>query len=113
MAATPQDAQRRTPGAPDSTKPAHLAASSARTPTHAVTGPAAWENGRDATSTPAGPPSLRGTAASDADPTCQVTQTVGMNPNPPDVRSASTPADTNTPVVAGSPTGFTPFMNQY
>jgi hypothetical protein len=43
----------------------------------------------------------------------QVTQTVGVNPDPPDVRQASVPADTSLPVVVGSPTGFTPFMNQY
>lgn len=43
----------------------------------------------------------------------QVTQTVGVNPNPPAVRSQSVPADTTIPVVVGSPTGFTPFMNQY
>lgn len=70
MAQTPQNAQRRTPGAADATKPAALKASSARTPTHAVTGPTAWENGRDAVSTPDGPPPLRGTSASDADTAC-------------------------------------------
>lgn len=69
MATTPQNAARRTPGAPDTTKPAQLAASAARTPTHAVTGPAAWENGRDPV-TPAGPPQLRGAAATDVDPAC-------------------------------------------
>lgn len=68
MAATPQNAQRRTPGAPDTTKPAQLAASTGRTPTHAVTGPAAWENGRDQVSTPDGPPTLRGTSAADVHP---------------------------------------------
>lgn len=69
MAVTPQNAQRRTLGAPDATKPAQLAASTARTPTHAVTGPAAWENGRDPV-TPGAPPQLRGAAASDCDPAC-------------------------------------------
>lgn len=68
MAVTPQNSQRRTPGAPDTTKPAQLAASTARTPTHAVTGPAAWENGRDSTSTPAGAPPLRGASAGDCQP---------------------------------------------
>jgi hypothetical protein len=43
----------------------------------------------------------------------QVTQTVGVNPDPPAERQASVPADTSLPVVVGSPTGFTPFMNQY
>lgn len=43
----------------------------------------------------------------------QVTQTVGVNPNPPAQRSQSVPSDTTIPVVVGSPTGFTPFMNQY
>lgn len=43
----------------------------------------------------------------------QVTQTVGVNPDPPAQRSASVPADTSLPLTAGSPTGFTPFMNQY
>jgi hypothetical protein len=70
MSATPQDAQRRQPGAPDATKPAQLAASTARTPTHAVTGPPAWENGRDALSSPSGPPPLRGASADDAAPDC-------------------------------------------
>lgn len=70
MAVTPQNAQRRTAGAPDTTKPAQLAASTARTPTHAVTGPTAWENGRDSTSTPAGPPPLRGTGPDDCNPDC-------------------------------------------
>lgn len=105
MAATPQGAQRSTPGAPDTTKPAQLSASQPRTPTHAVTGPAAWENGRDPVSTPAGPPPLCG------DP--QVTQTVGVNPNPPAQRQQSVPADASIPATVGSPTGFTPFMNQY
>jgi hypothetical protein len=70
MAGTPQNAQRRTAGAQDATKPAQLAASTARTPTHAVTGPAAWENSRDPVSTPDGPPAVRGTAATDVDPAC-------------------------------------------
>lgn len=69
MAATPQNAQRRTPGAPDATKPAQLKASTGRQPTHAVTGPAAWENGRDPV-TPVGPPPLRGATAADADGAC-------------------------------------------
>lgn len=43
----------------------------------------------------------------------QVTQTVGVNPDPPAQRSASVPADTSLPLEAGSPTGFTPFMNEY
>lgn len=70
MAVTPQNAQRRTAGAPDATKPAQLKNGSGRTPTHAVTGPTAWENGRDAVSTPDGPPPLRGAAATDVDPAC-------------------------------------------
>lgn len=43
----------------------------------------------------------------------QVTQTVGVNPDPPAQRSRSVPADTSLPLEAGSPTGFTPFMNEY
>lgn len=43
----------------------------------------------------------------------QITQTVGVNPNPPAQHSASVPADTTLPLTAGSPTGFSPFMNQY
>lgn len=70
MTQTPQNAQRRTAGAPDTTKPASLAASTGRKPTHAVTGPTAWENGRDQVSTPDGPPPLRGSSASDADGAC-------------------------------------------
>jgi len=58
---TPQDPQRNVKGAPDTTRPASLAASKPRTPTHAVQGPARWENGRDAVSTPSGPPPLHGT----------------------------------------------------
>lgn len=68
MAVTPQDAQRRLAGAPDATKPASLAASQARTPTHAVTGPGQWENGRDTTWTPTGAPPLHGTAMGDCAP---------------------------------------------
>jgi hypothetical protein len=113
MAATPQNAQRRTAGAPDSTKSAQLAASTARTPTHAVTGPTTWGNGRTPVSTPASPPPLHGTPACAPYQPSQVTQTVGTNPNPPAERQASVPADTTIPVVVGSPTGFTPFMNQY
>ena len=66
--ATSQDAQRNVPGAPDTTKPAALAASPARKPTHAVQGPGKWENGRDSVSTPSGPPPLHGCAAADAKP---------------------------------------------
>lgn len=62
MATTPQDAQRSVPGAPDTTKPASLAASAPRTPTHAVTGPGQLENGKPL-STPSGPPPLHGTGA--------------------------------------------------
>jgi hypothetical protein len=68
MTTTPQEPQRHVPGAPDTTKPASLAASTARTPTHAVQGPAKWENGRDANSTPSGPPPLHGAGAQDAKP---------------------------------------------
>jgi hypothetical protein len=76
---TPTDAQRRVPGAPDSTMTAQhrLPVSGAgpltlrkRTPTHAVTGPGAWENGRDQTSTPSGPPPLNGAGAGDCKPDC-------------------------------------------
>lgn len=70
MAVTPQDAQRRVAGAPDTTKPASLTASTARIPTHAVTGPSAWENGRDVNFTPSGPPPLRGSAPADVLPDC-------------------------------------------
>lgn len=70
MGATPQNAARRTPGAPDATKPAQLKASTGRAPTHAVTGPAAWENARDPVSSPSGPPPLHGSSAADTDPAC-------------------------------------------
>ena len=106
MGATPQRAQRRIPGAPDTTKPAQLAASAARTPTHAVTGPPAWENGRDTAWSPSGPPPLCSGGP-------QVTETVGVNPDPPAEQSQSVPATTGLPLTAGSPTGFSPFMNQY
>lgn len=43
----------------------------------------------------------------------QATETVGVNPDPPEQESRSVPADTSLPLTAGSPTGFTPFMNQY
>jgi hypothetical protein len=69
MAITPQNAQQRTPGGPDSTKPASLKASTARRTTHAVSGPTAWENGRDPVAQ-AGGPVLRGAAAPDVDPAC-------------------------------------------
>jgi len=68
MAATPQDAQRSVPGAPDTTRPASTASLPARKPTHAVQGPARWENGRDAASTPSGPPPLHGTPAAAVKP---------------------------------------------
>lgn len=76
---TPTTPQRRIPGAPDSTKtPQHrLPVSGAgpmtltkRTPTHAVTGPSTWENGRDQTSTPSGMPPLAGAGAADCMPDC-------------------------------------------
>jgi hypothetical protein len=68
MAGTPQDAQRSVPGAPDTTKPASLAALPARKPTHAVQGPAKWENGRDAATTSSGPPVVHGTPATAVKP---------------------------------------------
>jgi hypothetical protein len=43
----------------------------------------------------------------------QITATVGVNPDPPAVRSKSVAADAAMPLTAGSPTGFSPFMNQY
>lgn len=63
MAGTPQTPQRNVPGAPDTTKPASTTSLPARKPTHAVQGPAKWENGRDPAVTPSGPPPLHGTAA--------------------------------------------------
>jgi hypothetical protein len=68
MTTTPQNAQRNVPGAPDTTKPASLAATPARKPTHAVQGPPKWENGRDPATTPSGPPPLHGAGAQDAKP---------------------------------------------
>lgn len=68
MTTTPAEPQRSVKGAPDTTRPAKLAASPARTPTHAVQGPASWENGRHAVSTPSGPPPLHGTAPAAAKP---------------------------------------------
>lgn len=76
---TPVSAQRRIAAAPDTTSPAphRLPVSGPekgqmtlrrRTPTAAVTGPPAWENGRDSTSTPSGTPPLRGTTAADCHP---------------------------------------------
>jgi hypothetical protein len=74
---TPVSAQQSRPAAPDSTKaPQHkLPVSGAgsltmakRTPTAAVKGPGAWENGRDTVSTPSGKPPLRGTTAVDVHP---------------------------------------------
>ena len=62
----PQDSQRSVPGAPDTTKPAQLERLPARTPTHAVQGPPRWENGRDAVSTPSGPPPLHQAPAASA-----------------------------------------------
>lgn len=92
MAGTPQVSSRRVPAAPDSTKPA----APVRNPGHpalnvtphaaapAVTGPPAWENGRDAVSTPRGGPPHKNPGASfrphsDAQPT----RTAGVNPDPP------------------------------
>lgn len=68
MNGTSQSAQRNVPGAPDSTRPASLAALPSRKPTHAVQGPAKWENGRDAATTPAGPPPVHGTPAAAVKP---------------------------------------------
>lgn len=56
---------------------------------------------------------IQPTAAFTPHQPAQVTQTVGVNPDPPAEQQQSVPADTSTPVVVGSPTGFTPFMNQY
>lgn len=117
MATTPTSPQRRASAAPDTTKPAaaprnpghpSLAMTThARTPQ--VTGPSAWENGRDSVSTPSGTPPL----------TCpgapmrphmdqQVTRTVGVNPNPPAGRSASVDADTSS-MSAGNAAAFMPY----
>lgn len=42
--------------------------------------------------------------------TPQATQTVGTNPNPPAQRQASVQNVSGVPYVAGSPTGFSPYM---
>lgn len=68
MGTTPQDAQRHVKGAPDTTKPASTVHLPQRTPTHAVQGPAAWENGHGQVSTPSGPPPLHGATAQDCKP---------------------------------------------
>ena len=56
---------------------------------------------------------IRPTSRFTPDQDAQVTETVGVNPDPPAQRSRSVPADTSLPLTAGSPTGFSPFMNQY
>jgi hypothetical protein len=74
---TPVSGRRSIPAAPKSTKaPQHrLPVSGAgpltmtrRTPTAKVTGPPAWENGRDRVYTPAGTPPLHGAGAADCMP---------------------------------------------
>lgn len=87
MATTPQQPQRRVPAAPDTTRPAALTSTPARTPTHAVQGPATWENGRDPATAP-GPLVVHGPPATAALP-----RTVGVNPDAPANRSRSAPAD--------------------
>jgi hypothetical protein len=76
---TPVSGRRRVAAAPKSTKaPQHkLPVSGAgpltmtrRSPTAAVTGPPAWENGRGRVSTPTGAPPLHGTAPADCMPGC-------------------------------------------
>jgi hypothetical protein len=68
---TPQNAHRHVPGPPDTTKPAKVATGTARTPTHAVTGPPSPPgNGKPVTARTSGP-ALHGTpkeAARPADP---------------------------------------------
>jgi hypothetical protein len=117
MATTPQGAARHTPGAPDSTKAPRGPAGPLpkHTPTHAVTGPTAWENGRDTTSTPSGPPPHHNPAPSfKAHQDSQVTSTVGVNPNPPAQESRSVQADTSLPLVAGGPVDpFGPYSDAY
>lgn len=65
MNTTPQNPQRRrsVKGAPDTTKPAQLTASTPRTPTHKVTGPAKLPNSNRKQATVQGPPPLHGTGA--------------------------------------------------
>jgi hypothetical protein len=69
MAMTPTEPQRSVKGAPDTTRPASLTASKARTPTHAVQGPAKIGEGDGRTmTTPSGPPPLHGTAPQSVKP---------------------------------------------
>lgn len=117
MAATPVSPQRRASAAPDTTKPPTPAhnpghpslnmATHSRAP--AVTGPAAWENGRDAVSTPTGSPPLRAPSAQmRPHMDKQVTRTVGANPDPPATRSESVDADTSS-MSAGNAAAFMPY----
>jgi hypothetical protein len=75
---TPTGAQRNTPAPADHTKapqhrlPVNQAGPmtlTAHTRTPAVTGPSAWENGRDPVESPSGPPPLAGASAQDVHPT--------------------------------------------
>jgi hypothetical protein len=103
VAATPQNAQRHVPGAPDTTRPAQLATATPRSPTHAVTGPAKAQSGRPLT-TPPGPPPLHVTPVMPP----QTPQTVGVNPHPPANRSASVPSEQSplaTDIATGSVIG--------
>lgn len=68
MATTPQHAQRHVPGAPNTTKPASLAASTPRKPTHEVQGPASLPVTGKAMATRSGSPPLHGANAQSAKP---------------------------------------------
>jgi hypothetical protein len=77
---TPTAAQRSVPGSVNGTRqPQHRLPVNSNGPltltnhtaTPAVTGPAAWENGRDAVESPSGPPPLAGATARDVHPTGQ------------------------------------------
>lgn len=100
---TPASPQRSVPAGADSTKAAQhkLPVSGAgpltmtkRTAVPVVTGPSAWENGRDKVSTPSGP---------------VVTATVGLNPDPPANRQAAPDISPTVPYMGGSPTGYDPY----
>lgn len=80
MAMTPTSAQRSAPGSVNSTKaaqhrlPVNQAGPltlTAHTRQPAVTGPGAWENGRDPVESPSGAPPLAGASAQDVHPTGQ------------------------------------------
>lgn len=80
MATTPTGAQRNVAAPADSTKrPQHRLpvntsgpmTLTAHTRTPAVTGPSAWENGRDAVDSPSGPPPLAGATPQDVHPAGQ------------------------------------------